>query len=155
MSAPGAPQDAAAALQLLQARLACHDLILASARAVDESQPAALAACFLPDGTLVRPDGRVLAGREAIAAAYAGRDPERLTRHVLCDQRIDIGDDTASAVTTVVLWSSRRSAPDGPQGRPADPQQLLGEFRDVLEHTPEGWRIRRREARFLMHRSAA
>jgi hypothetical protein len=52
----------------------------------------------------------------------------------------------------VLLWSGLRSDPPSPKGRPADAAQQLGEFIDVLRHTPQGWRIARREARFMFHR---
>jgi hypothetical protein len=102
----------------------------------------------------VRPDGTELIGRPAIVAAYAARDPERLTRHLVINQRVrvDLAVGTAQAACTVSLWSGRHSDASTSRGRPADAQQQVGEIRDLLAKTPEGWRIRRREAWFTLFR---
>ncbi len=141
------------ALERLLVQQACQDTVIATARAVDAQPHAALAQLFTPDGVLARPDGQEAQGRAAIEAAYAARDPDRMTQHLLTNFRVEpLGPDAARASCAVLLWTSRHSAEGGPRGRPADATQLLGEFQDELVLTPEGWRIRRREARFLMHR---
>lgn len=141
------------AVERLLVQQACQDIVIATARAVDAQDPAALASLFTPDGTLVRPDGQAVQGREAIAQVYAARDPDRMTRHLLSNFRVEpMGPDAARASCSVLLWTSRHSAEGGPRGRPADAAQLLGEFADELVRTPEGWRIRHRRASFLMHR---
>jgi len=96
----------------------------------------------------------VLQGRAAIAAAYAARDPDRLTQHLVCNQYVDFDAQATGATvrSKVLLWSGRHSSPLTPQGRAADALSQVGEFLDVLVLTPEGWRIRRREARFILFR---
>ncbi len=142
------------ALDTLVAEAACRDLVLAAADAVDGRDLLAFADLFETRGVLVRPDGTELVGRPAIVAAYAARDPERLTRHLVSNQRVrvDLAAGTAQAACTVLLWSGRHSDASTPRGRPADAQQQVGEIRDLLAKTPEGWRIRRREARFTLFR---
>lgn len=141
------------AIERLLVQQACQDTVVATARAVDAQDYAALAQLFTPDGTLVRPGGQAAQGRAAIAAAYAARDPDRMTQHLLSNFLVEpLGPDRARARCAVLLWTSRHSLEGGPKGRAADAAQLLGEFEDELVCTPEGWRIRRREARFLMHR---
>jgi len=142
------------ALDTLVAEAACRDLVLAAADAVDGRDFLALADLFETRGVLVRPDGTELVGRPAIVAAYAARDPERLTRHLVSNQRVrvDLAAGTAQAACTVLLWSGRHSDASTPRGRPADAQQQVGEIRDLLAKTPEGWRIRRREAWFTLFR---
>lgn len=139
-------------LDTLRAEQACRHLVLAAADAVDGRDFLALAALFEPSGVLVRPDGTELCGRDAIVAAYAARDPDRLTRHLVCNQRVsvDLAAGAAQAACTVLLWSGRHSDAPTPRGRPADPVQQVGEIRDLLAKTPEGWRIRRREAWFTL-----
>ena len=66
--------------------------------------------------------------------------------------RVDLAVGTAQAACTVLLWSGRHSDALTPRGRPADAQQQVGEIRDLLAKTPEGWRIRRREAWFTLFR---
>ena len=139
-------------LDTLLAQQACRDLVLAAADAVDGRQFTALAALFDTDGVLVRPDGVELRGRDAIVAAYAARDPDRLTRHLVCNQRVavDLAAGTARASCAVLLWSGKHSDATTARGRPADPVQQVGEIHDQLARTPEGWRIRRREAWFTL-----
>ncbi|MGI9218862.1 MAG: nuclear transport factor 2 family protein [Hydrogenophaga sp.] len=143
------------ALDTLVAEAACRDLVLAAADAVDSRDFLAFADLFEMRGVLVRPDGTELVGRPAIVAAYAARDPERLTRHLVSNQRVrvDLAAGTAQAACTVLLWSGRHSDASTPRGRPADALQQVGEIRDLLAKTPEGWRIRRREAWFTLFRS--
>jgi uncharacterized protein (TIGR02246 family) len=147
----------AESVQKLVAEQACRDLVLAAVDAVDGGDPAGLAALFAVDGVLVRPGGAQLQGREAIAAAYAARGPDRLTRHLVCNQRVqvDLAAGRADIASTIVLWSGRRSDPATPRGRPADPVQQVGEIRDQMQHTSEGWRIRRREAWFTLFQEHA
>lgn len=142
------------ALDTLVAEAACRGLVLAAADAVDSRDFLAFADLFEARGVLVRPDGTELVGRPAIVAAYAARDPERLTRHLVSNQRVrvDLAAGTAQAACTVLLWSGRHSDALTPRGRPADALQQVGEIRDLLAKTPEGWRIRRREAWFTLFR---
>ena len=140
-------------LPRLLAESACHALVLAAADAVDRQDPAAFVALFTPDGVLVRPDGSLLQGRDTIHAAYAARPAERMTRHLICNQAVQLGPDgtTATSRCTVLLWSGRRSDPETPKGRPADGLQQVGEIDDELVLTGEGWRIARRDARFVFY----
>ncbi|WP_082585875.1 nuclear transport factor 2 family protein [Hydrogenophaga sp. Root209] len=144
-------------LDTLLAQQACRDLVLAAAEAVDGRDFLALAAMFEPDGVLVRPDGVELSGRDAIVAAYAARDPYRLTRHLVSNQRVsvDLAAGTARATCSVLLWSGRHSDAATPRGRPADPVQQVGEIRDLLAKTPQGWRISRREAWFTLFQTGS
>ncbi len=144
-------------LDTLLAQQACRDLVLAAAEAVDGRHFTALAALFDTEGVLVRPDGVELRGRDAIVAAYTSRDPDRLTRHLVSNQRVtvDLAAGTARAICAVLLWSGRHSDTAALRGRPADPVQQVGEIHDLLAKTPEGWRIRRREAWFTLYQAGS
>jgi hypothetical protein len=101
---------------------------------------------------LVRPDGSRLEGGPAIEAAYAQRDADRLTRHLISNHIVLVHDAaSASSACSVQLWTGIHKDAESAQGRPADPTQLIGEFLDELTMTPQGWRIRRRQARFILH----
>jgi uncharacterized protein (TIGR02246 family) len=140
-------------LALLQAQAACREVVLQAAQAVDSGDYDSFAALFLPDGVLVRPDGSKLQGREAIVQAYRARDPDRLTQHLVSNQQVEVNEVTGTAVARckVLLWSGRRSAIETAKGRPADAMAQVGEMVDEMALTPEGWRIRRRQARFILY----
>ncbi|WNO04214.1 SgcJ/EcaC family oxidoreductase [Rhodoferax mekongensis] len=142
------------AMESYAAEADCRALVLQAADAVDRADANAFAALFVADGTLVRPDGSLLQGRAAIAAAYAARDPDRLTQHLVSNQLVTLQPDGAAALvrSKVLLWSGRHSAPLTPQGRAADALSQVGEFVDAMEFSAEGWRIRRREAHFVLFR---
>ncbi|MEY4737374.1 MAG: hypothetical protein RL302_1693 [Pseudomonadota bacterium] len=140
-------------LAVLQAEAACRELVLQAAQAVDSSDYAGFVALFFPDGVLVRPDGSKLQGREAIVQAYQARDPNRLTQHLVSNQQVEVNQATGTAVARckVLLWSGQRSAVETPKGRPADAMAQVGEMVDEMALTPEGWRIRTRQARFIFY----
>ncbi len=142
------------AMERYAAEAECRALVLQAADAVDRADAPAFAALFVADGTLVRPDGSLLQGRAAIAAAYAARDQDRLTQHLVSNQLVTLQPNGAAALvrSKVLLWSGRHSAPLTPQGRVADALSQVGEFVDAMEFSAEGWRIRRREAHFVLFR---
>lgn len=141
-------------LQELLAERDVRAVVLAAARLVDDQDWAAFADLFADDGVLTRPDGSVMQGRQAVLKAYAARDPERLTQHVITHHEVSLISDTeAHSRCLVLVWTGQRSEPAGPKGRAADATQHLGQFVDHLVRTPAGWRIARREASFLWHRS--
>lgn len=144
----------ALSLETLVAEAECRALVLRSAEAVDAQDYAGFADCFCPDGELVRPDGSVLQGQAAIVQAYRARNPDRLTQHLLCNHRVEVDAATQTALSCckVLLWSGQHSAQVTPQGRLADALTQVGEFVDTLEHSAAGWRIRRRDAVFILHK---
>jgi uncharacterized protein (TIGR02246 family) len=138
--------------QRWQLKAACCDLVLRSAACADAADAAGLAALFTEDATLVRPDGSLLQGRAAIEAAYRARPAGRITRHLVSNSLVDIESAAAVQVrSSVLLWSGSSADADGPQGRPANPRQLVGSFDDRCVLTPEGWRIAQRRAGFVLH----
>lgn len=139
--------------ETLIAQSLCRDVVLQAADAVDAGDAHSFANCFTPDGVLLRPDGTELKGRAAIAQAYAARDPDRLTQHLVCNHRVtvDVAAGTAQSFCKVLLWSGRRSDAPSTQGRPADSLQQVGEMVDTLHLDAQGWRIAHRSARFVLH----
>lgn len=130
-------------------------VVLASARLVDAQDWRGFADLFADQGELTRPDGSLMQGREAVFQAYAARDPQRLTQHVITNHEVEIlaEGQQARSHCLVLLWSGKHSDVPGPKGRPADAAQQLGEFVDTLVPTSDGWRIARRKARFMFHRA--
>lgn len=142
-------------VSLLASEAQCREVVLQAADAVDSADWQRFAALFLPAGILVRPDGSELCGRSAIVQAYQARDPDRLTEHLICNHRVEVDESagTATSRCKVLLWSSKHSAELTPKGRLADATAQVGEMVDSLQHTPEGWRISSRRARFTLYRS--
>ncbi|VVD73663.1 nuclear transport factor 2 family protein [Pandoraea communis] len=142
-------------LEALLAKQACHDLVMRFVACNDRRDPQGLAALFAENGVLVRPNGDTLAGPAAIAAAYADRPADRLTRHLVGNVLIDVTSPTSAiGSSTVLLWSGSAQDTPGPFGRPAQGRQVMGEFEDTFVRTAQGWRIARREARFTFIREA-
>ncbi|WP_353192751.1 nuclear transport factor 2 family protein [Pandoraea pnomenusa] len=139
----------------LLAKQACYDLVVRFAACNDRRDPQGLGALFAEDGVLVRPSGDTLVGPAAIAAAYADRPADRITRHLVGNVLIDVTSAThATGSSTVLLWSASAQDTPGPFGRPAQGRQVMGEFEDTFVRTAQGWRIARREARFTFVREA-
>jgi ketosteroid isomerase-like protein len=136
---------------------ACMRLVLRSIRVFDGQDWAAYASLFTQDGVFVRanqPD-QPLVGREAIRAALAGRPASRLTRHLCTNLEVDVLDaEHARGFCYLLLYAGDTSQPDSAAGRPADGTQRVGEYRDTLVRTVEGWRIGRREGRLTFHCSS-
>jgi len=133
---------------------ACRRLVLQAAAFADAHRPAELAALFSADAVLVRPNAAPLHGPEAIHEAYTNRAPERISRHLVTGTLVEVlSADEAHAKSTVLLWLGSTDDPAGPKGRPVR-EQVLGEFDDRFVRTAAGWRIARRDARFVLHTRA-
>src|SRR5262245_49260567 len=91
---------------------ACERLVLDFAYFSDRQEYEALAALFIPDGTMVRPAGDVLVGQAAILKAYQARPAGRITRHVCSNIRITVeSPDRARGITYAVVYSANSSEP--------------------------------------------
>jgi uncharacterized protein (TIGR02246 family) len=138
------------------AKQACHDLVIRFASCNDKRDAQGLAALFAEDGVLVRPNGDTLTGPAAIAAAYADRPADRITRHLVGNVLIEVtSPTTATGASTVLLWSGSAADAAGPYGRPMKSREVMGEFEDSFVKTSGGWRIARRTARFIFVRESA
>jgi len=132
---------------------ACERLVLDFAYYSDRQEYEALAALFTRDGTMVRPTGDSLAGRDAILKAYQSRGAGRITRHVCTNIRIVVDSvDRARGLTYAVVYAANANQPpEAHFGIRMEPRQLVGEFEDEFVRTDEGWRIASRRARFVMN----
>lgn len=118
--------------------------------AIDHGDLVALMACLHQDVAFVRPDGQVLQGIQAVRDAYAQRDPERITRHLLSNVLLTwTSPDRVMAQSMVMLWTGRFSDAPTPAGRPRDPVQKLGEHRDVWALVDEHWCLLQRQSEFV------
>jgi len=132
---------------------ACERIILDFAYFSDRQDYEALAALFTRDGTMVRPTGDPLVGRDAILKSYQSRPSGRMTRHICTNIRISVESaDRARGITYAIVYSANaHERHEAHFGLKADSGQLVGEFEDEFVRTEEGWRIASRRARFVMH----
>ena len=138
---------------VIQIERDCERLIVESARFNDLREWAALAGPYTPTGVVVRPNGQRLEGREAIESAYAAGSPDRVTRHLCTNVRVDVdGPNAAHATTTVLIVAGTRSDdPDVTFGIVPNEHHTVGEFADRFERTDEGWRIAEWRATLFMN----
>jgi len=139
-------------IDVLLIERACQRVVVDSATFTDRREFAALAALYTADGVVVRPNGQRLEGPAAIEAAYAAGPPERVTRHLCANVRVEVdGPDAARATTVVLIVSGQRSDdPDVAFGVVPNERHMVGEFADRLVRTGEGWRIAERRATMTM-----
>ena len=132
---------------------AIHALIVRVGWAIDHSDLADLANCLHPDVVFVRPDGQALQGPQAVCDAYAQRQPDRMTRHLLSNVHLVwTSPDRVQSKAMVLLWTGRLSDDKTAAGRPADPVQKLGEHHDVWAFEAGRWGLLRRQSEFVFFR---
>ena len=140
-------------LEVIAIEHACERIVLDSVGFVDGQAYEALAALFVPDGILTRPNGDRIIGPAAILKAYTSRPGGRITRHVVSNIRVTVESlNRALSLSYALVYSAPADGPaDGAFGVQAEPRHLVGEFEDEFVRTPEGWRFALRRARFVMH----
>ncbi|MES2415193.1 MAG: nuclear transport factor 2 family protein [Pseudomonadota bacterium] len=139
-------------MKRLEVEAACQQVMYNAAAFVDANNYEAFCGMFMPQGTLQRPDGSVLNGREAILAAYRSRPVHRMSLHVISNTRFgDVSENGCRATSLVTLWAADSRTEAGPQGRAVEQSLVLGEFEDSFALDGSDWRIASRKARFLMH----
>jgi len=146
-------EQALSPIERMLAEQACRDVVVQAAWLTDTQDHEGFAALFTDDGVLIRPTAQALQGHAAIVASYRARPAGRITRHLISNTLVTLESDTqAHGTSSVLLWTGLESDEAGPWGRPAQARQLVGEFEDRFLLTPKGWRIHRREARFILFR---
>ena len=138
-------------LEELQLRATCSALIVRAASHADQHNARGLADLFAENGTLTRPGGQPLQGREAIYQAYAQRPPERMTRHLVTNTEFEFLSATeVRAVSYVLVIGGSALDADSAKGRLANSCQM-GELRDLLTLGAHGWQIQQRDAHFVLY----
>jgi ketosteroid isomerase-like protein len=111
------------------------------ATALDARDWALLDEVFTPDAVGDYGAGE-LKGREAlrrmVSGMLGGSGP---SQHLLANHRVELEGDAARCVCQVRAFSAGAGPAAGRS------YELLGEYRDQLVRTPDGWRIARREMR--------
>lgn len=120
---------------------------------IDHGQLDGLGEVLHPQVQWARPGGQVLLGPQAVLHAYAQRDPDRITRHLLTNIHMhELTPERARVHSTVLLWSGHLGDALTPAGRPANAEQKLGEHSDVLVFDQDRWWLRERQSRFVLYR---
>jgi ketosteroid isomerase-like protein len=121
------------ALAKLLAEREIERLILDYAAFNDAGDWDAVAGMVADDGRVSRPiaPDDFTQGRDAILAAFKARPP-RTTRHIVCNIRVDVEGDAATATSQIMLFTGPDMAP------------LVGSYADELVKTPDGWRFTKR-----------
>jgi uncharacterized protein (TIGR02246 family) len=130
-------------------RRACERLIVDSAAHNDDRDWSAFAGLFAEDALVRRPNGQECRGRDEIEKSYSASPPDRRTRHICANIRVDLtGPEHARAHTTVLIFSWQ--AGDEADGSvPTLGPPALGTFEDDLIRSGDGWSIERRVATLL------
>ena len=112
---------------------AIEKLIIDYAALSDAGDWDAVAAHYVEAGRMSRPvaPDDFIEGRDVILAAFKARPP-RTTRHICANIRVDVAGEGATAVSQIMLFTSKDAVP------------LVGSYHDRLERTSEGWRFAER-----------
>jgi 3-phenylpropionate/cinnamic acid dioxygenase small subunit len=139
-------------LDMMLIERACARVVIESAAANDLRRWAELAALYTVDGVVERPNGQRLQGREAIEAAYAAGPPERVTRHLCTNVRVQVEGPGSARVTTTVLIVAgvRTDDADATFGVVPNDHHTVGQFVDRMVRTDAGWQIAERQASLTM-----
>lgn len=133
----------------------CRGLVVALVHHYDHGRAAEAAALFTPDGVWVK--SRIpYRGREAIVASFAAQPASLVMRHFTSNILVTVADEAnASAVTYYMAFVGHRGTGEADEALPFTGPGSLGEWRDRLVRTAEGWRFARREGSRVFSRSGA
>ena len=124
---------------------ACERLTQRYCHLVDHGEAERVADLFTKDGVWASPEN-TMNGQEEIRKGFARRQAQtgRMSRHVCTSFLLDeVEADRATGCVYLTLYRH-----DGDEGRrlsPLEGPEMVGEYRDRFERTPDGWRIAHRE----------
>ncbi len=132
------------------ARLECHELIYRATFHLDKQQWPEYAACFAPDGVLIRPsDGARLEGPAAIVESHSGRAPSTVVHIVSNTFFFDVTPTSMTAQSRVMKFAG----PADDENAAAEPVIVIGNYTDKLTLVGDRWLISQRSGdRELMAR---
>jgi len=143
MGLPGQRQED---LWNIAAERACERLLYEYCRRVDFGEAARIADLFTADGVWSGVE-LTLTGREEIRAWFERRQAleRRVARHVCTNVMVTLdGRDRAHCLSYLVNYRHDRRDGDPAGFPPSEVPKFVGECRDELRRTPEGWRFARR-----------
>jgi hypothetical protein len=121
----------------------CERLIHLYAMLNDAGDFDAMADMFVEDGVFARPSASdvLIRGRPAILAAYTSR-PARFTRHLITSVVVTVEDEKSARAHSYLTLHTGQSGEDFP--RPAEPNYLIGDFKDRFVRHEGAWKFRER-----------
>lgn len=122
----------------------CARLINLYANLNDSGRWEEVAALYADDGAMARPAApdQLIRGRETILESFLAR-PARYARHVVANIVVEVENaDAARAESRILLFTAKAGAGDGLPELSGLP--LVGEYRDRLVRTADGWRFAER-----------
>jgi uncharacterized protein (TIGR02246 family) len=134
-------EEITARLRTVEDRQAIADLLVRYARAVDDGDDAALAACFTDDAEASFAGIDAGIGGAAITSflrsTMGGGRPA--STHNIANITVSLRGDEADAVSNAVVF--------GVRGEPPEMRARGVQYDDLVVRTSDGWRIRRRTHR--------
>ncbi len=136
----------------LAIHLACEQVFLQVAHLTDHGPQQEIADLFEEDAQLDR-EGTLIRGRADLKAFYAKRPPQLMTRHLVSNlmvQPLSATEAVCTAYATVYRFRSAEGTPPEPPVTCAGPESIVA-YRDHLVLGAQGWRIRHRSMRTVIH----
>jgi ketosteroid isomerase-like protein len=133
---------------------ACYALCVDYTDIVDTQDWPRLAEIFAEDAVFTKPipPHEMLKGVDKIIAWFQTFPPNRLTNHIISNFRVRMEtNDTAEGTCRVLLYTSDATTPETPEGRKADPKQMMGVYTDRYVRTDKGWRFASRAGSVTFH----
>ena len=149
-------------IQALSDRLEITDLLYRYTRIIDRAEIGRLTEIFLPDGRF-RITDLPSGNRDFSVAEFSSYLQDTLSacnfmQHFMNNIEINLDGEQASTESYLaVMYELKPAHLSSAFGEFATTTDLFltGEYRDELERTPKGWRIRTRTARFSSQRTRA
>ncbi len=129
----------------------CLSLMTGYCTHLDARNADAFLDLFIDDFVWVRthPPRLEYKGKAAMREYFNWRPAERLNFHLMLNPQITVhGPNDAEGVCYLLVIDG--PARDGTVPVPMGGVTLLGEYRDIFQRLPEGWRIARRELKRLI-----
>lgn len=130
----------------------CTQLIMRFAERSDARDADALAAMFTEDGVFARPTmpDKPYVGRSVILEGFRARPVTLLTRHIVTNVIVTpVSANEATAESYILLYTAQQ-AEGAALPVPANPKQLIGNFRDILVREGGAWKFRERRGALAM-----
>lgn len=130
----------------------CTALIMRFAERSDARDAEALAAMFTEDGVFARPTlpDKPYVGRAAILEGFRARPVTLLTRHIVTNVIVTpVSANEATAESYILLYTAQQ-AEGAALPVPANPKQLIGNFRDAIMREAGVWKFKERRGSLAM-----